>query len=159
MEYIKATPHTDELERERKRMKIKIYENGVPEEAKEIRNAVFVQEQGFVDEFDEIDERAAHILLYDEEDKPIGTCRVFKDTQSDNFVLGRLAVKKEFRGRSIGSEAIKAAEGYVREKKGNVLTLHAQCRASYFYRQNGYEEYGEIEDDQGCPHIWMRKYL
>lgn len=28
-----------------------------------------------------------------------------------------------------------------------------------FYETIGYTQYGEIEDDQGCPHIWMKKEL
>ena len=41
-------------------MEIKIY-NQLPDEAKEIRLEVFVKEQGFEEEFDDIDETAAHI--------------------------------------------------------------------------------------------------
>lgn len=45
-------------------MEIKIY-NQLPDEAKEIRLEVFVKEQGFEEEFDDIDETAAHIVLFD----------------------------------------------------------------------------------------------
>ena len=45
-------------------MNILIYDT-LPDEAAEIRRAVFVEEQGFHNEFDEIDKRAKHIVLYD----------------------------------------------------------------------------------------------
>ena len=45
-------------------MEVKIY-NNLPDEAKEIRLEVFVKEQGFEEEFDDIDETAAHIVLFD----------------------------------------------------------------------------------------------
>lgn len=45
-------------------METKIY-NQLPDEAKEIRLEVFVKEQGFEEEFDDIDETAAHIVLFD----------------------------------------------------------------------------------------------
>lgn len=139
--------------------KVKIVENGLPADAKEIREEVFIQEQGFQNELDEIDDTAAHIVLYGEGELPIATCRVFPDERPDVFILGRLAVRKEYRGKHIGSKVIKAAEAYVQEKGGKALILHSQCRASAFYRQNGFQEYGGIEDDEGCPHIWMRKDL
>ena len=56
-------------------MFIKLYDE-IPEEAKTIREAVFIKEQGFKDEFDEIDDVAKHVLLFDG-DIPVGTCRFF----------------------------------------------------------------------------------
>ncbi len=37
------------------------------------------------------------------------------------------------------------------------MKLHAQCRVKNFYEKSGYQAYGEIDEDEGCPHIWMRK--
>ena len=45
------------------------------------------------------------------------------------------------------------------DDKGDSLILHSQCVAVGFYRKNGFQEYGDVEDDQGCPHIWMKKKL
>ena len=46
-------------------MKFRIYTAGLPEEAKKIRLEVFVKEQGFEEEFDSVDDTAAHIVLFD----------------------------------------------------------------------------------------------
>ena len=46
-------------------MRTEIYDY-LPESSKLIRQTVFVEEQGFVNEIDEIDEIATHIVLYDE---------------------------------------------------------------------------------------------
>ena len=139
-------------------MKTVVYE-GIPGCAKEIRQKVFVEEQGFQDEFDETDDAAAHIVLFDENDLPVATCRVFPDREMGSYILGRLAVIKEYRGKNIGSAVVKEAEQYVQEKKGNCIALHAQCRVADFYRKSGFTEFGDVEEEQGCPHIWMRKYL
>ena len=56
--------------------KVFVYEE-FPDCAKEIRETVFVNEQGFHNEFDEIDNTAAHLVLFDENEVPIATCRVF----------------------------------------------------------------------------------
>lgn len=53
----------------------------LPQEAKDIRIEVFVKEQGFENEFDEIDTISHHIVAFDER-KPIGTCRFFQRKRS-----------------------------------------------------------------------------
>lgn len=133
--------------------KICIY-NEKPQEAIRIRINVFVEEQGFYDEFDDIDNIAKHIVIYD--DKPIGTCRVFT-YDGKIYFLGRLAVIKEYRNRGIGTELIKAVENYVRQENGKMLKLHAQCRVKSFYEKMGYTEHGDVEDEEGVPHVWMYK--
>ena len=130
----------------------------LPEDAVTIRREVFVEEQGFVEEFDEIDPIAAHIVAYDG-NKPIGTCRVFYDNDRKSYVLGRLAIRKKYRGQEIGSLLIKEAEKKVVLNGGTRIILHSQCAAAGFYAKNGYREFGEIDDDEGCPHIWMKKDL
>ena len=78
-------------------MRIEVF-HSVPQQALEIRQKVFVEEQGFQDEFDDIDSTAIHFVLFDDSDKPIATCRVFKDVIKNSYILGRLAVLKEYRG-------------------------------------------------------------
>lgn len=138
-------------------VKTKIYQNR-PEDAFYIRKKVFMDEQGFHDEFDEIDDRAAHIVIYTEDEKPMGTCRIFQDEEGQ-YILGRLAILKEYRGLHLGEYIMKEALRYVAKVGGDSLALHAQVRAKEFYQKQGFTEYGEIEDDEGCPHIWMKKYL
>ena len=46
------------------------------DDAKKIRTEVFVNEQGFSVEFDEIDDVAVHIVGYDE-GKPAAVCRYY----------------------------------------------------------------------------------
>ena len=60
---------------------------------------------------------------------------------------------------SLGAKMIGEAERIVKEEGGTSIRLHAQCRGTPFYGQQGYKEYGVIEDDEGCPHIWMKKQL
>ena len=140
-------------------MEFKTYDY-LDDDAKIIRTKVFIEEQGFENELDEIDDYAIHIVLYDNK-IPIATCRVFKDETEENntYILGRLAVKKEYRGRRIGTEMLKEAEKIVLQNNGSTLKLHAQCRAKQFYAISGYTEYGKVEYDEGCPHIWMKKQI
>ncbi len=138
-------------------MKFKIY-NFLSDDAKIIRKQVFMEEQGFKNEFDDIDNISFHIVMYDET-RPVATCRVYEDIVKNEYILGRLSVVKEYRGMSLGAKMIGEAERIVKEKGGTSIRLHAQCRVTPFYGQQGYKEYGVIEDDEGCPHIWMKKQL
>ncbi len=137
-------------------MEIKIY-RGLPQESKQIRQEVFVDEQGFCDEYDEIDDIAYHIVLFD--DVAVATCRIYEKETPGIFMFGRLAVKKHLRKNGIGSKTVKAAEDYVISKGGKSIVLHAQLHAKDFYKKLGYVEFGEIDYEQDSPHIWMRKDL
>ena len=128
-----------------------------PPQAINVRIEVFVEEQGFRDEFDDIDAIATHFVAFDEAERPIGTCRVFVSDDAKVYLLGRLAVVKEYRGKGLGSEIVACAEKHVKEIGGKELRLHAQCRVEKFYEKVGYTSFGEIEEEEGCPHIWMKK--
>ena len=130
----------------------------MPEGAAFVRETVFKIEQGFENEFDDTDKVAVHFLVIDD-GNPVATCRVFAKDKKDEYVLGRLAVMKEYRGAHLGSKILSEAEKYVRAAGGKLIRLHSQCAAQKFYESNGYEPYGETEDEEGCPHIWMKKIL
>lgn len=65
------------------------------EEARKIREEVFVKEQGFKDEFDSIDDKAFHLVFFDR-NNAYGVCRYFKDDNGE-YVIGRVAVVKSYR--------------------------------------------------------------
>lgn len=130
----------------------------LPREAARIRQEVFVKEQGFVVEFDEIDEIAKHIVLFEDE-VPVGTCRFYWSAEKSSHVLGRVAVRKVFRGRCFGQALLQEAERQVRALQGQSLCLAAQVRAKPFYEKQGYVAAGDKFLDEGCPHVWMYKNL
>ncbi len=133
--------------------------NYLPNEAHNIRIKVFIDEQGFENEFDEIDSEATHILVRTDDGMPVATCRVFWNDKMNSHVLGRLAVLKEYRGRGTGSEVVKNALDYVKSAGGKQLMLHSQCSAAEFYEKLGFTSFGDIEYEEDCPHIWMKKTL
>ena len=138
-------------------MFIKIYDE-IPEEAKTIRKAVFMKEQGFKDEFDEKEQVAKHVLLF-WGNIPVATCRFFFSEERECYVIGRLAVSKEFRGHRYGEKVLHGAEKAISELGGKIVELSAQCRVADFYKKQGYMELNDIHMDEYCPHTWMRKEL
>lgn len=125
-------------------------------DARDIRQSVFVEEQGFEYEFDDIDETAFHLVLYDENDKPCATGRLFFYDDSC-MKIGRIAVMKEYRGQSLGSNVIGILEEKACEFDAHHIELSAQIQAKGFYKKLGYTETGEIYKEEFCPHIKMVK--
>ena len=69
-------------------MNYKIYDQ-LPQEEKKIRIKVFMEEQGFKDEFDDLDEVCKHLVVFDHQ-KAIGTCRYYYDDPLQANVIGRI---------------------------------------------------------------------
>ena len=128
----------------------------LPQEAFQIRVKVFMDEQGFVDEMDDIDSVSIHFLVFDNE-KAVATCRIFK--KDGEYILGRFAVLMECRKQGIGRLLLQKVEEKVLELGGSSLSLHSQIRAKQFYEKCGYISYGEVELEENYPHIWMKKIL
>lgn len=138
-------------------MEIETYES-LCDDALKIRITVFVDEQGFKDEFDDIDEKALHLVMYDG-GKPVATCRCFYEDSPECWHIGRVAVLKEYRGMGLGKQVMNEAERRIKLKGGRVCELSSQCRAMGFYESCGYVAEGGIYLDEGCPHIKMTKQI
>lgn len=128
----------------------------LPQDAKDIRIEVFMKEQGFKNEFDEIDTISRHIVVFDE-GKPIGTCRFFKE--NNHYTIGRVAVLKKYRNLHIGNSLLESAENEIKKLNGDLIVVHAQVRIRPFYEKQGYIQFGQIDDDEGVPHVWMKKKI
>ena len=130
----------------------------LPGEAREIREEVFIREQGFQEEFDEIDGYAVHLVLFCD-GAAAAVCRFYPGKEEGDYLLGRLAVRKEFRGKNLGALLVAKAEREIRKEGGQTVRLHAQRRVQPFYEKQGYTAYGETDFDEDCPHVWMKKRL
>ena len=138
-------------------MIIKTYEK-LPEEAHFIRQTVFVEEQGFREEFDTIDNTAVHAVGF-ADGSPIATGRIFPAEDDGAYYLGRLAVLKDFRKGGTGSKMLAFLESEAAKRGASMIILHAQIQAQPFYEKNGYIAEGEPFLDESTPHITMVKKL
>lgn len=124
----------------------------LPEEAINIRTKVFVEEQGFKEEFDTIDKIAEHLILF-VDDNPIGTCRYYK--KDDSYYFGRLAILKEYRNKNYGGLLLKEAINNLKKENAHKVILNSQLRAKDFYIKHDFLQEGEVFYEEGCPHIKM----
>ena len=116
---------------------VKIKDN--QKDAYSVRLAVFVAEQKFENEFDDIDNICEYVTLYDG-DKCIATGRLFPDPKGteNTFVFGRIAVLKPYRGGHVGMSVIAALETAAKLKGGEKAILLAKGSAVGFYEKCGF---------------------
>ena len=139
-------------------MKLSVFSH-LPEEAKAIRIAVFCDEQGFQEEFDELDKSALHVVAYNEENTPMGTCRYFPTEHVGEYAIGRIAVLPAYRKLGVGKAMIREAERHIFYDKGTLIHIGAQVQAMPFYAKLGYVPVGERYMDEHVEHQGMEKRI
>ena len=50
-------------------------------------------------------------------------------------------------------------EKEIKKINGDLIVVHAQVRICPFYEKQGYIQFGQIDDDEGVPHMWMKKKI
>ena len=124
-----------------------------------IRRKVFMQEQGFRHEFDELDARATHLCAY-ADDVPVGCLRYFPDIERPSCIhIGRVAVLPAYRHHHIGRKLMEQAELQIRNKGFAEIRISAQLQAMPFYQRCGYRCDGETYLDEHVLHIDMLRKL
>lgn len=124
----------------------------------DIRNTVFVEEQGFNEEFDTVDETATHFVMYLNQ-KPVACARCFPSDNESIYKIGRVAVHREYRGKHFGEQILLSVENYAKNQGAVKISLSSQLRAKEFYAKLGYTTIGDVYLDEHCEHIRMEKEL
>ena len=123
-------------------------------DARAIREEVFMREQGYVDEFDAIDARAFHLVLY-VDGAAAGCCRFFAGDEPGEWVLGRVAVRAPLRRRGYAEMIVREAVARMKELGAASIRLGAQEYATGLYEKCGFVPCGPIYLDEGNPHVPM----
>ena len=139
-------------------MDIRVFDK-IPDEARFIRETVFLDEQGFEKEYDENDNVAKHIVIYYEKNA-IATCRVYWDDEVNCYHVGRIAVLKPHRGKGLGIKIVTEAEKLIKQLGGNEVFISGQVRVAEFYKNKlGYTQYGEAYFEENVPHVALKKTI
>lgn len=142
-----------------------------------------MEEQGYENEFDAIDDDASciHVVLY-VDGKRAGCARVFPEElertlepempqspsyaldagvlPGQTYLLGRVAVLPTMRRRGLARELVVACERAAQEAGAALIKLHAQEYICNMYAAAGYEQISDVDyEDEGQPHLWMAKRL
>lgn len=124
-----------------------------------LRLAVFVEEQGvpLELELDGLDAACRHVVVWGDGGEALGTARLHPD--GDRAKIGRMAVRKPWRGKGLGKAMLAALVEEARRQGVTRLTLSAQTAALDFYAKAGFEATGPVFDDAGIPHRLMELTL
>jgi predicted GNAT family N-acyltransferase len=126
-----------------------------------IRKEVFVEEQGFLlefefDEFDTLNALSEHILVYYNE-KPVGTGRL--RVVDGLGKLERICILEPYRKFGLGKIILKTLEEIAKEQGITQVKLHGQTQAEGFYKKLGYRTSSDVFMEDGGPHLLMIKEL
>lgn len=139
-------------------MDIKVFDK-IPPESRFIRETVFLDEQGFEKEYDENDNIAKHIVIY-ENDEAIATCRLYWDDGVNCYHVGRIAVLKPHRGKGLGIKIVTEAEKVIKEMGGKEVFISGQVQVVEFYvKKLGYTQYGDVYLEEKKPHVALKKSI
>ncbi|MFJ8530196.1 GNAT family N-acetyltransferase [Bacillus sp. NPDC094106] len=123
-----------------------------------VRKQVFVEEQrvSAEEEYDQFEEIAKHIVVYDD-NIPVGAGRL--RTVDGIGKVERICVLASHRKKGIGKIIMDALEAYAMEESLPKLKLHAQTQAESFYKKLGYQTVSDVFIEADIPHVVMIKEL
>ncbi len=113
------------------------------DEAKALRTAVFVKEEGFEseEEFTSDDEMAMHVVVY-KEGNPVGTGRLWFDGKS--FRIGKVCVLKEHRGEKIGDMIVRLLLDRALNVNAPSIRVNSRVNLCDSLSKFGFERVGEV---------------
>jgi ElaA protein len=127
--------------------------------ALELRSEIFVVEQKsiYLDP-DGKDLFALH-LLGEEDHKLAAYIRLFPPTDIENYIVfGRVVTARTARGKGHGKKLMEEMLKYCdKHFPGVMIKCSAQHYLKKFYEGFGFVAYGDVYDEDGIPHIGMRK--
>ena len=126
------------------------------DEARTIRDAVFIQEQGIPAalEHDAADADALHAVAYNRLGAALGTGRLL--TAAPGVAkIGRMAVLASVRGAGVGRPLLDTLVAAARARGDAEAMLHAQASAVGFYVRAGFAPRGAAFEEAGIAHQEM----
>ncbi|HHV95268.1 MAG TPA: GNAT family N-acetyltransferase [Clostridiaceae bacterium] len=140
--------------------KIKKFNELSPEELYKIirlRIEVFVIEQNCIyQDCDGKDLNAYHLYLK-KDGNVIACLRILnRGVSYDEVSIGRVVVKKDYRGRGIAKEMLRKAINLIEnEMKENKIRISAQAYLENFYGSFGFKKVSDVYLEDGIPHVEM----
>ena len=129
------------------------------QQALEIRNQVFVEEQGVPAhlEVDHQDQEAVHWLAF-QDDRAVATARLVRYSPLQAKV-GRVAVLPAWRSAGLGRAVMNEIHRWIADQPYREILLDAQVNVIAFYEKLGYQAQGEVFEECGILHRRMVRWL
>jgi len=123
-----------------------------------LRTEIFVVEQDCpYQEVDEKDRQSFHLYGRAENGEVIAVTRILpKGVSYDEISIGRVALKKEYRGKGIADELMIESLKYIESKFGKQpIRISAQEYLLNYYNKHGFNQVGEMYLEDNIPHVEM----
>ena len=122
-----------------------------------LRQDIFIIEQDCIyDDIDGLDDKSEHILLHRVDGEIIGYLRIVPpDIKFREHSLGRIVVKKGFRGRGLGKKLVEKGIDRVRRGGTPGIRIEAQAHLEKFYKNIGFSTVSEMYSVDGISHVQM----
>jgi ElaA protein len=126
-------------------------------DALQLRNRVFVLEQGPYLDVDGHDRSAWHLLGRDQGTSLLAYLRVVDPgVKYDEPSIGRVVTAPEVRGTGLGRALMREGlAGCARRWPGMPVRISAQARLKRFYAELGFSSIGDEYLEDGIPHLQM----
>ena len=124
-----------------------------------LRQRVFVIEQRCIYlDADGVDTLTEHLTGHDG-DQLVGCLRLLPPhVKGPEAAIGRVVVARQYRRKGMGSELMRCAMQRLRDRyRDPAVHLAAQSHLVDFYATFGFEAISEPYDDDGIPHVDMRR--
>ncbi len=123
-----------------------------------LRTAIFVVEQDCpYQEVDEKDRQSYHLFGTTENGEVIAVTRILpKEISYDEISIGRVALKKEYRGKGIADTLMIESFKFVEKQFGKqAIRISAQEYLLKYYNKHGFKQVSEVYLEDDIPHIEM----
>lgn len=120
-----------------------------------LRAEVFVVEQDCVyNDLDDKDQMAMHLFLKDG-DEIIAVSRILPENVAfEDMAIGRVIVKKEYRGHGIAKKIMQKAIDYIiKDLKKDKIRLSGQAYLVRFYEDLGFKKVSDVYLEDGIDHF------
>ncbi|MFA7272639.1 MAG: GNAT family N-acetyltransferase [Crocinitomicaceae bacterium] len=106
----------------------------------------------------ELEEEKSHIQIAGFLDNEL-VATVVLVPDGENIKMQRVVVIDSLRNKNIGSEMMIFCEKLAVDRNFRLIYCHARDTAVNFYYKNHYEKDGDYFDEDGIPHLKMKKKL
>lgn len=124
-----------------------------------LRSDIFVVEQhcAYLDP-DDKDKYALHLLGKDNQ-KLVAYLRLFLPNDIENYlVFGRVVTSREARGQGQGKAMMSELVNYCEKHYPDIqIKCSAQNYLRNFYESFGFKTYTDVYDEDGIPHVGMKR--
>ena len=127
-----------------------------------LRSEIFIVEQNcpYMD-VDEKDRKAFHLFGKNEAEKVIAVTRILpKGVSYAEISIGRVALKKEYRGTGIADELMQESFKFIEQQFGKQnIRISAQQYLLNFYQKHGFKQVSEMYLEDNQPHVEMLREM